>query len=228
MSEKSVKKSRTEESIVAKVAELMETLDEIKKYDVLERHFKKFSLIVLSSIVISILIQTFLPFSNLLAAFSPPQQYLLTFPLVLIPNSGIVIGILYVRRKINTVKTGEWKEELSHGFPSALKILSEINWDASFKVVTSGELNYIMYGIVKGASYWIITYFTLGFAFNLVSYTVLNETRVFGGASLWISLLITFVYLKNDLSKRFSEIRSIDKLHWELRRFSYELRKAEF
>jgi hypothetical protein len=229
MSKKNVVNSTmTEESVVAKVAELMETLDEVKKYDVLDRHFKKFATIVIGSIVILILANVLLPFSGLLVGFDPPQRFLLTFLLVLIPISGVVVGVLFVRGKINSVKTGEWKDELSHGFPSALKILSEMNWDSSFDTVSSGGLGYAMYGLVKGAAYWTITYFALGFAFNIVTYIVLHRTAVFGGASIWISLLITFAYLKKDLSRRFNEIRAIDKLQWELRRFSYEFRNAEF
>ena len=228
MSEKSDKNpTMAEGNIVAKVAELMETLDEVKKYDALDRYFKKFAIIVIGSIVILILANVLLPFSNLLVAFDPPQRFLLTFLLVLIPISGVVVSALFVRGKINSVKTGEWKDELSHGFPSALKILSEMNWDSSFDAVSSGGLGYAMYGLVKGAAYWVITYFALGFAFNIVTYIVLHQTAVFGGASMWISLLITFAYLKKDLSKRFNEIRAIDKLQWELRRFSYELRNAE-
>src|SRR3990172_8106395 len=122
MSEKSDKNSTMAEgNIVAKVAELMETLDEVKKYDALDRYFKKFAIIVIGSIVILILANVLLPFSNLLVAFDPPQRFLLTFLLVLIPISGVVVSALFVRGKINSVKTGEWKDELSHGFPSALK-----------------------------------------------------------------------------------------------------------
>jgi hypothetical protein len=71
---------------------------------------------------------------------------------VLIPATGVVVGILFVKRKIAAVKTGEWKEELSHGFPSALKLLSEMDWDATFAVVSSARSGYIMYGLVKGAA----------------------------------------------------------------------------
>jgi hypothetical protein len=216
-----------EEKVVAKVAELMETLDQVKKYGVLARHFKAFSLIVVGSITVCILINALLPFSGLLDAFFGPQRFFVTFPLVLIPITGVVVGILFVRKKTNAVKTGEWKDELSQGFVSALKILSEMDWDEAFDVVSSGGLGYVMYGLVKGAAYWIITYFVLGFTFNVVTYIVLNRIGALGAASLWFSLLITFLYLKKDLSRRFDEIREIDKLEWELRRVSDELRRAE-
>jgi len=218
----------TEEKIVAKVAELMQTLDEVKKYNVLEKHFKKFATIVIVSIVICVLVNILFSTSSILSGFDEPQKFLLTFLLTAIPIVGIGAGGLYIRTKVKAVKTGEWKEELSHGFPSALKILSEMDWESSFKAVSSGGLSYAMYGLVKGAAYWIIAYIAAGFAFNITTYLLMHQTRVLGGISLWLSLLITFLYLKKDLSRRFNEIRALDKLQWELRRFSSELRNTEF
>lgn len=218
----------TEEIIVTKVTELMTTLDEVKKYDILDRHFKKFAVIVITSIVICIIANIGLTSSDVLNGYDQPQRFLLTFLLTAIPIGGIGAGGLFIRAKIKAVKTGEWKEELSHGFPSALKILSEMDWDASFKTISSGGLSYAMYGLVKGAAYWIIAYFAAGFAFNITTYVLLHQTRILGGISLWISLLITFVYLKKNLSRRFKEIRALDKLQWELRRVSHELRDTEF
>ena len=231
MSEKNAnaENSMTEKKIVAKVAELMQTLDEVKKYEVLERHYKKFSAIVIVSIVIMILANILLPFSNLLVSFDPPQRFLLSFLIVVIsPISGVVVGVFYIRRKIKAVNIGEWRDELSLGFPSALKILSEMNWDSSLETISSGGLGYAMYGLVKGIAYWIITYFALGLLFNLTTYIILHQTAVLGGASVWFSILIAFLYLKRDLSRRFNEIRAIDRLLWELRSLGYDLRNAEF
>jgi hypothetical protein len=216
-----------EEIVVSKVAELMETLDEVKKYNVLEKYFNKFAVIVVSSIIVYLVVRSYLDFYNVLAIFGRTDRFFLTFLLVIIPAVGDALGLLFIRGKISAVKTGRWKEELSNGFPSALKLLSEIDWDGSFDVVSSGGLGYAMYGLVKGIAYWIITYLTLGFAFNIITLILLDRTAALGNASLWISLLITFVYLRKDLSRRFNEIRALDKLQLELRRLSDELRTAE-
>ena len=229
MAENTVKSPITEESVVAKVGELMTTLDEVRKYEVIEKNYKKFSAIIISSIVIMIFANILLPYAQLFVAYDPPLRFIMNFLLIIIaPISGVIIGVFFIRRKINTVKTGKWKDELSQGFPSALKILSEMNWESSFNAISSGGLGYAMYGLVKGIAYWIITYFALGLLFNLTTYIILHQTAALGGASIWFSILIAFAYLKKDLSKRFNEIRTIDKLHWELRRFSYRLRNAEF
>ena len=216
-----------EEIVVSKVAELMETLDEVKKYNVLEKHFNKFAIIVVSSIIAYLIVRTYMDFFNVLDVFGRTDRFFLTFLLVVIPAVGETLGLLFIRRKLNATKTGGWKKELSNGFPSALKLLSEIDWDRSFDVVSSGGLGYAMYGLVKGIAYWIITYLTLGFAFNIITSILIGRTAALGNASLWISLLITFVYLKKDLSRRFNEIRALDKLQRELRRLSDELRNAE-
>jgi F0F1-type ATP synthase assembly protein I len=216
-----------EENVVAKVAELMDTLDQVKKYGVLSRHFKTFALIVVGSIIICSVVNILLPFSGLLDAFHGPQRFFLTFPLVLIPTTGVLLGMLYVRRKVNRVKTGEWKGELSQGFPSALKSLSEIDWDEAFNEVSSGRLGYVMYGLVKGIAYGIIAFFILGFGLNLATYLIMNKVGALGYASFFFSLLVAFLYLKNVICSRFFAIGVIVQLAWELRRVSDELRRAE-
>lgn len=218
----------TEESVVAKVAELMETLDKIKKYGVLAKHLKMFTSIVVSSIIICIVVYNLVSYSDFLITFNVFQRFFVTFPIVLIPAAGVAVGILLVRSKVNAVKTGEWKAELSQGFPSALKILSEIDLDETFDVVSSGRLGYVMYGLVKGAAYGFISFFILGFVFNFITYIALQRLGALGYASFHCALLITFLYLRKDLSRRFNEIRAIDRLYWELQRFSHELRSTKF
>lgn len=218
----------SEETVVAKVAQLMEIVDQIKKYGVLARNLKTFTLIVVSSIITCIVVNNLIFYLNLLSGFDGVQQFFLTFPLVLIPAAGVVVGILFVKKKIAAVKTGEWKDELSRGFPSALKLLSEMDWDATFDVVSSGRHGYIMYGLVKGAAYGFISFFILGFLLNLITYIVLHRLGALGYASFHLSLLTTFLYLRMDLSKRVAEMREIDRLYWELQKFSHDLRNAEF
>ena len=74
MTERNLKNSMTEEAIVAKVTELMVTLDEIKKYNELAKHFKIVSLIIIVSIAGLVFTRILLPFTNLLSAFDPAQS----------------------------------------------------------------------------------------------------------------------------------------------------------
>ena len=217
-----------EVEVVEKVSELLETLDHVKKYNALSKAFRKFALIVVSSIIIFLVLGASIGFLNLVASLDRPQIFLIAILLLLIPISGILTGVLYIRRSVNSIKTGEWKDELTHGFPSALKILTEMDWDETFDEISAGRVGYALYGLLKAAAYWIITVFTTGLVGNLVTFIFLHKTGF--GSLIWplISLLIVYLVLRNDLSKRYNEIRALDKLLWELRWFSVELRRAEF
>ena len=229
MSEKNVNSVLTEENVVAKVAELMETLDHVKKYNALAGSFKRFALIVLGSIVVFLALGASLGFLNLVATFDKPQIFVASLLLLLIPITGIAAGVIFIRRRVNAIKTGEWKEELSHGFPSALKILLEIDWDETFDEISSGRVGYALYSSLKAAAYWVITVFAFGLFGNLVSFLVLQKAGLFGGPILGLlSLLIVYLILRKDLSRRYNEIRALDKLLWELRWFSLELRRTGF
>lgn len=218
----------TEENVVAKVAELMETLDHVKKYNALARSFKKFALIVLGSIAIFLALSASLGFLNLVVALDRPQIFFASILLLLVPITGITVGILFIRKKVNSVKTGLWKEDLSQGFPSALKILLEMDWDETFDEISSGRFSYALYGLLKTAAYWIITVFALGLLGNLLTFIILHKAGLFGGFILGlVSLLIVYLLLRRDFSRRYNEIRALDKLLWELRWFSLELRGAE-
>ena len=230
MTENNVKKEvLTEENVVAKVAELMETLDHVKKYNALAGSFKRFALIVLGSIAVFLALGASLGFLNLVVTFDRPQIFVVSILLLLVPIAGIAVGVLFIRRRVNAIKTGEWKDELSHGFPSALKMLLEMDWDKTFDEISSGRVSYALYGLLKAAAYWIITVFAVGLVGNLVAFIVLHRAGLFDGPILGlISLLIVYLLLRRDLTRRYNEIRALDKLLWELRWFSLELRRAEF
>jgi hypothetical protein len=230
MSEKNVKnEGLTEENVVAKVADLMETLDHVKKYNALAGAFKRFALIVLGAIAVFLVLGASVGFLNLVVSFDRPQIFVASLLLLLVPITGIAAGVIFIRRRVNAIKTGAWKEELSHGFPSALKILLEMDWDKTFDEISSGRVGYALYSLLKAVAYWVITVFAVGLLGNLVTFLVLQKAGLFGGPVLsLVSLLIVYLILRKDFSRRYNEIRALDKLLWELRWFSLELRRAEF
>jgi hypothetical protein len=219
----------TEENVVAKVAELMETLDHVKKYNALARSFKRFAFIVVGSIAVFLALGASLGFLNQVVTLDKPQIFLAAVLLLFVPITGITAGVLFIRRRVNSIKTGEWKDELSLGFPSALKMLLEMDWDNTFDEISAGRVGYALYGLLKTAAYWIIAVFAVGLLGNLITFIILHQAGLFGGL-IWglLSLLIVYLILRNDLSRRYNEIQALDKLLWELRWFSLELRKAEF
>jgi len=219
----------TEKTVVTKVAELMDTLDQVKKYNALYGSLKSFALIVVSSLVVFLAVGASIGFLNLVATLERPQIFLYALLLLLIPIGGVAAGVFYIRKKVNSIKAGEWKEELSNGFPSALKILMELDWDKTFDEISFGRVGYAVYTLLKVAAYWVITFFAVGLLGNLVGFFLFQEVGVLSSPLLALfTLLVVYLLLRKDFSRRYNQIRALDKLLWELRWFSVELRSAEF
>jgi F0F1-type ATP synthase assembly protein I len=219
----------TEESVVSKVEGLMETLDHVKRYNALARSLKKFAVVIASSFVIFLVLRGLVDFFDLSSMLDRPVFFSVLFLLILIPVVGIAAGVLIVRKSVNSVRTGEWKEELSHGFPSALKILQELDWDKTLDEISVGRLSYFLYGLLKTTAYWFVTFLALGLIGATFAFFFPLRSPFFGGFFLGlIALLIVFLILRNDLLRRYKEILSLDMLLWELRWFSLEFRRAEF
>ncbi|MCL5949493.1 MAG: hypothetical protein M1490_03335, partial [Candidatus Bathyarchaeota archaeon] len=148
---------------------------------------------------------------------------------VLIPVVGIISAISFVRRRINSVKRGEWKEELANGFPSALKILLELDWEKTFEEIAIGKVGYAVYVVLKTATFWVITFFAMQLAGNAILVLFNQGTMIFTGYLFtFLSFIIVFLILGNDLVKRYKEIQALDLLLWELRWFSIDVRKVDF
>jgi F0F1-type ATP synthase assembly protein I len=209
----------------------METLDHVKRYNALANSLKNFAVVIASFFAVFFVLRGLVDFFDLSSMLDRPVFLLVLFLLLLIPLVGIAAGVMIVRRKVNSVRTGEWKEELSHGFPSALKMLLELDWDKTIDEISVGRLSYFLYGLLKTAAYWFVTFLALGFigATFVFFFFPLRSPSFFLGFFLGlIALLIVFLFLRNDLLRRYKEIHSLDMLLWELRWFSLELRRAEF
>jgi hypothetical protein len=218
-----------EESVVSKVEELMETLDNIKRYNALAHSLKKFAIIVVGSITVFAVLAGVFEFFDLRLVLDEPVFLSVALLSLLIPVTGIIAGVLFVRRKVASVRTGEWKEELSHGFPSALKILVELDWEKTFDEISMGKLSYALYAFLKAAAYWAVSFFALSSFGNIVIYLILQRA-VSSSGILWgaLAFIIVLLFLSNDIWKRYKEILALDMLLMELRWFSFEFRRAEF
>lgn len=218
----------SEEKVVSKITELMETLDHVKKYNALARSLKKFALTIIISVAIFICASIFLAATGIIETNNRPIAFIAGFTLLLIPVIGLVIGVMYVRKRVNSVKTGEWKQELSNGFPSALKILMELDWDKTFDEISIGKIGYAFYGLLKTGAYWFVTFFALDIVLRATTFYLFNVS-VEGGVGLGLfALLLVLLFLGNNLFRRYKELQSLDTLLWELRWFSLELRRNEF
>ena len=219
----------TEESVVSKVEELMEALDNIKRYNALAHSLKRFAIIIVVPITVFRILMGVFDFFDLRPALDKPMFLSIALLFLLIPVAGIVLGVLFVRRRINSVRTGEWRKELSNGFPSALKILVELDWEKTFDEISMGKLSYALYALVKTAAYWIVSFFALNLIGNAAISPILQRADFFV-EFLWgvLALLIVLLFLSNDLWKRYRDILALDMLLMELRWFSLEFRGIEF
>ncbi len=219
----------TEESVVSKVADLMETLDNVKKYNMLARSLKKFAYIIIGSLTAFLGLGIFLEYLNINAQIGRDVLLTASALALLIPIVGFVGGTLFVRKQVNSVKTTDWHKELSDGFPSAVKILTELDWDRILGEISIVKLSYALYGLLKTVAYGVIIFFALELTGN--AWVI----ALFGSTSLSIVLLLALVSLLagfwavgKDLLMRYKEIEALNMLLMELRWFSLEFRRFDF
>jgi hypothetical protein len=221
--------SLKENSVVSKVAELMDTLDHIKRYVAIAHSLKKYLLIVVSSIALFLVIQTYFELYEIDLTLEVTVYFVILFLSLLIPLTGLLIGVLFMKKRVNSVKQGEWKEELSGGFSSSLKILTELDWDKTLDDISIGRFGYAIYGLIKTAAYLLISVSAFEVVWNGLTLLFFDKFIV-AGAVFWglFAVLLVLIVLSNDLLKRYNEIRALDRLVWELRWFSVEFGRAEF
>lgn len=233
--------SQEEAEVVTKVGELMESLDQVKKYRKLSNLIMDFGIIVLSSVAILwglglaadfYRIETgfgpiFTPLSvTFIGGTSTLSSYLLGLSIVLVPAAGLVLGLLWVDREMKRVKVGEWKDELNEGFPAALKLLQDIDWDSVFQDIGISRVSYALYEAIKLSGYWFLSFILLFFPYSL-AVTFIHANAYLSILAI-ISLVLVLVMSRNDLRKRYQQMTSLDSLMWELRWFNDEFRSAEF
>jgi hypothetical protein len=217
----------TEETVVSKVGELLEALDNIKRYRAFARSLRAFAAILVTTISLYVILRIAL--INFILPELTTRILLSQLLLLLIPIGGLVAGILYVNHKVNAVKTGQWKSELTQGFPSALQKLQELNWQETFDEISEGKLGYMIYSILKTVGYWVIIFFVLLLSVDVIRFISPIPIQVFSGVlAAILATPITYIIVGNDLQRRYKEVHSLDLLLWELRGLSLEFRRDEF
>ena len=232
----------TEKEVVAKVEELMNTLDQVKKYKALARLMVDFLVIVLLSFVALFSLelifnfyyltgnfQSYFSYPNILSLITPSMgtlSYEYTFPALGIIAAGIIIAIFWVDRRLKRVKLEEWKSTLNEGFAGALMLLQELNWDTVFDDIRASALAYGLYAAIRIIGYWVLVMVILGLPYSIALNLIHTGFNFYLLA--FISLPFVFVFSKKDLQKKYRQITSLDTLLWELRWFNSEFKSAEF
>jgi hypothetical protein len=233
--------------VTTKVEELLLALDQVKKYRALSRLMVDFGIIMLASITLLISSELAVNIYRLTGGFpcyyagpglftctyllaispvSPLVQLLAGISQLLIPAAGLLLGIVWVDRKLRSYKGGQWKETLKEGFPGALKVLQSLDWDSVFDDMRVSKIGYSVYFAIKVLGYWMLTFIVLFFPYALA------VSGLHAEANFYILGLVSFVLVlvltRRDLQRRYGQVVSLDTLMWELRWFSNEFRSAEF
>lgn len=219
----------TEDKVISKVTELMETLDQIKKYNAIAESLKRFAVIIGGSVAIFFAVLTVFEILEFEHILSTTMFFVVAFLSLLIPVAGLLGGMFFMRRQINSVREGAWKVEISRGFSSTLKLLVDMNWEKTLENISNGRFGYAIYGLIKFGTYLIVVVSAFELLWNGLT-LILLQKFITAGAIFWglCAVLLVVVLIGNDLLKRYRELRALDTLVWELRWFSLEFGRAEF
>ncbi|MGD6932931.1 MAG: hypothetical protein ACQCN5_01850 [Candidatus Bathyarchaeia archaeon] len=229
----------SEQTVVSKVEELMQSLDQVKKYKALSQLMVDFIVIVLASVVAFLALQIVVNFLHLSGAFEGYFEGLTTLTTrslmsssqnnlfaILIPGLGVLVGVAWVDYKLKKVEVNTWKSSIQEGFPGALKLLEDIDWNSILQDIQTSKVIYALYSVAKVVGNWILVSISLiivfGFGLTFI-HTSLNIYLLAG-----LSLILALVLSSKDLQKKYQQVTSLDALLWELRWFNSEFKTAEF
>lgn len=226
-----------EEEVVEKVAEMMEALDHVKRYRAFSALVQDFAMIILSSVAamwaLGLAADFYKVETGLGPMFTPTSVTYVGGQSVLsllgpiyfvIPIVGLIAGILWVDRGMQRVKTGEWREELKGGFPSAIKLLEGMDWEGVLRDAGISRISYATYLAVKLAAYWALAFLLLFWPYSLLTaymHVVFNPYML-----AVISLAVVLALSWGSLERGYQQLASLDFLIWELRWFSHEFRSG--
>jgi len=230
----------SDQDVVAKVGDLMRTLDDVKRYKELAYAMVDFGAIMVVAVIAvigvtmfqsSVYIVSGFPTSNnggayLLFGTPFPSNILVFFGELIILFLGLILGVYRVDKRVRLTKVGEWKETLEEGAPGAIKILSNMEWDSLLGTVSVARVAYLFYSIIKVIGYFLLVSVILTF---VSVFTLFSVPATLGYSSIpFISLIIVLLFTKNSLTEGFRKLRSLDSLFWDLRWFASEFKRADF
>ena len=228
-----------EQDVPSKVAELMSTLDQVKRYKELARSLVDFALIMLASVIAILFV--YIGTDLYQAQAGPLPSSIITpgvggivlsdvqgFSAFVIFAAGLIIGLFWVDRRVRRTKVGEWKSKQGEGTLGAMKILSELDWPTVFQDIRYSKLGFVLFSILKIVVYWILGDILIFLGTAIFLDDPLHIQLSFDYIAI-ISLILVLVLNRKDLQRRYNQSWALDSLLWELRWFDSEFRgKAEF
>lgn len=224
-----------ENAVVERVGDLMKTLDDVRRYREIAYAMVDFLGIVLALTIVVILIYFFqglydvtagFPLTGTVLLFGIPTSTLLSLIVVIIELGGVLGGVLWVSRRVDGIKKGEWTKTLDEGVPGAVKLLSEMDWEEQLSVVSTARIAYLFYAVIKTAAYSFLVYWVLLVIPGLLGLWFIVPS---GGYFLIpFSIVLVLIVTKKSLQNGFARLRSLSLLFWDLRGFYSDFKSTEF
>jgi len=216
-----------EQLLSSKMAELLNVLDQVKRYREIAASMIDFAIIISATAVAVLILNVSRNLWTVFYGGSVALGTIIGNVSILLIILGIVGGILRVTLRVNAVKLEEWKSTLNEGTPGAIKLLQELRWETIFNDIRYAKLGFSLYGIIIMILCWVngaVFLYLLGVAFlGHVIHLSLNPIAI--GL---ISLVFALALRNKDLRERYEQAGHLDSLLWELRWFESEFRRADF
>jgi len=229
----------SEGDVVEKVGALMSTLDDVKRYRELASAMVDFVAIFAGSLIVVVALNLVQDGYDIAYGWTSsgfgatvlggmPASILLPLATFFIPLGGLLEGYVWVRKRVNSTKVGEWKGQLQEGVPGAVKLLSGLDWDSVLSMVRLSRVAYLFYELVKIVGYTILAVVLLFFATSLAGFLpvpALFSSQVY---ILFLAVIVVLLLSRKGLAEGLAKLQSLDLLFWDLRVFSTEFKRAEF
>ena len=149
----------------------------MKKYRELSRSVIDLVLIIGLSFVVALFV---LISENLFLLFfgNPASSYNIEVPTIFISGgiilAGIIVATLSINRRVDRVKIGEWRSAIPENqeVSGTFALLSNIDWDSTFKDIQISKIGFVVYGALKVAGYWLFDLLLAGNSEHLVHFWV--------------------------------------------------------
>jgi hypothetical protein len=223
-----------EQELVARVEELMSSLDSAREYKEIAKSVIDSSIIIslvilaiLSSILLFNLLELFC-YINTFFIFPTLVVYPITFYLLL---SIIPISVFIGRRKASRKTMEDWKKVLGEGVPGAVKLLTELDWKTVFEDLRTMKIS-IVIRMIGGIAIRYLFIHLLIFVIHIVllllfqSYLtiILSYSDLYSVAIYLVPVPISVFLSRSDLKKYYQKLGSVDYLLWSLRWFYNEFK----
>ena len=216
-----------EKDLTSKMTDFMTVIDQVKKYRALLHSLPDFIIIIALTMVAFLSVSIFSNLALVFVTYINPSWIPLNNTLqIILVIVGIVVAVFWINRRVKSVKMGQWRNTLKEGAPGAVKLLQELDWANVFSEIRYAKLGFWLYGLLKTAAYWLLTFVISGVAAGYLASAIhwnFNLTII-----ALFSLAIVLALSKNDFQRRYDQMGRLDALLWELRWFDNEFRRADF